>query len=115
MWLAVSPASACCAARRAPMTVAPELTSTSDPIMTVPDPERKAPSWSHRNVGSAGRSAAHSLQRRGRVGHGGRHEPAPRRSTRRAFSRRNFGQTSSSRPTAGSSAMVRSSDRPIGK
>ena len=35
--------------------------------------------------------------------------------TRRAFSRRNFGQTSSFRPTLGSSEKIRSSDSPIGK
>ena len=36
-------------------------------------------------------------------------------STRFAFSRRNFGQTSSLKPTFGMSVKIRSSDRPIGK
>ena len=36
-------------------------------------------------------------------------------STRVAFSRRNFGQTSSLKPTFGMSLKIRSSDRPIGK
>ena len=42
------------------------------------------------------------------------HDPSVNLNTRSAFSRRNFGQTWSRKPTSGISAKMRSSDRPIG-
>ena len=44
---------------------------------------------------------------------GGHRQSSPR--TRRALVRRNLGHTSSLNPTSGSSVMIRSMDRPIGK
>src|SRR3546814_320125 len=48
-------------------------------------------------------------------GAGSGHRQLPSRNTRSAFSRRNFGHTSSFRATCGSSEKIRSSDKPIGK